>query len=180
MILAIYTVLHVAISLAGIFTGFFILFGLLTGNRLNRWTVFFLSTTVLTSVTGFFFPSHHVLPSHIVGIISLAVLAAAIYARYVRHLNGAWSKVYVVGAVLALYLNVFVAIVQAFLKIPVLKEMAPTQSESPFKFAQLFVLVLFVLLAVFAAYRFRDDRLTPIDHLNKKQSDKSHEQYTEK
>src|SRR6266436_5254677 len=116
MILKIYTLIHVVISLVGIFSGFVVLFGLLSGKRLDGWTALFLATTVATSVTGFFFPVHHFMPSHGVGIISLVVLAVAIYGRYRRHLSGPWRKVYVIGAVMALYLNIFVAIVQAFLK----------------------------------------------------------------
>lgn len=156
MILKIYTLAHVLISLLGILSGFVVLFGLLTAKRLNGWTAFFLTTTVLTSVTGFLFPFHHIMPSHIAGIISLVVLAMTIYARYVRHLNGAWCKVYVVGAMMALYLNVFVAIVQAFLKIPALNAMAPTQTEPPFKLTQLMVLIAFVVLAVIAVIRFQN------------------------
>ena len=150
----IYTLIHVVISLLGILSGFVVLFGLLTAKRLDAWTALFLTTTVLTSVTGFFFPVHRILPSHIAGIISLVVLAVAIYARYARGLNGVWRKVYVVGAVLALYLNVFVAIVQAFLKIPALKAMAPTQTEPAFKLTQLLVLALFIVLAVVATIKF--------------------------
>src|ERR1700761_8073453 len=127
MILTIYTILHVLISLAGIFSGFLVLFGLLTGKRLDHWTGVFLATTVATSVTGFFFPVHHFMPSHAVGIISLAILALASYALYSRHLSGAWANVYVIGAVMALYLNVFVLIVQSFQKIPALRALAPTQ-----------------------------------------------------
>src|SRR6266436_5349089 len=118
MILKIYTLIHVAISLVGIFSGFVVMFGLLAGKRLDGWTALFLATTVATSVTGFLFPVHHFMPSHAVGIISLLVLAIAIYARYRRHLAGPWRKAYVVTAVAALYLNVFVAIVQTFLKVP--------------------------------------------------------------
>jgi hypothetical protein len=157
MILHFYTLVHVLISLAGIFTGIVVLIGLLTGKRLDGWTAIFLATTVATSVTGFFFPVDHFMPSHAVGIISLLILAVAIYARYSRHLAGAWRKVYVLGAVLALYLNVFVGVVQAFLKIPALKALAPTQTEPPFKLTQLVVLVLFVAPAIVAAIRFRDE-----------------------
>jgi hypothetical protein len=156
MSLTILTLGHVLISLTGILSGFVVLFGLLRGRRLDRWTVLFLTTTTATSVTGFFFPFHRFLPSHGAGIISLVVLAAAIYARYVRQLNGAWRKVYVLGAVLALYLNVFVAIVQAFLKIPVLETLAPTQTEVPFKLTQFVALALFAVLAAVATVRFRN------------------------
>jgi hypothetical protein len=161
-----FTLFHVALSLAGIVSGFVVLFGLLTAKRLNGWATFFLATTVATSLTGFLFPVRHFMPSHGVGILSLIVLACAIYARYARDLIGPWRKVYVVGAVVALYLNVFVGIVQAFLKVPALKALAPTQSEPPFKLTQLVVLALFVALAIAAAFRFRREpvpvRDTPV------------------
>jgi len=155
MILAIYTLVHVVISLAGIFSGFVVLFGLLAGKRLDGWTKFFLITTVATSVTGFFFPLHGFTPAIGVGIISLLVLSIAIFARYPRQLAGRWRWIYVVTAMIALYLNVFVAIVQAFEKAPVLKVLAPTQTEPPFKLTQLVVLVLFVVLTIVGVIRFR-------------------------
>jgi hypothetical protein len=157
MILHIYTIIHTLISLIGIFTGFVVLFGLLAGKRLDGWMKWFLITTVLTSVTGFGFPVHQFMPSHAVGIISLLVLAVAIYARYPRHLAGAWRWIYVVTALIALYLNVFVGVVQAFEKVPALKAMAPTQTEPPFKLTQLVVLALFFVLTVVAAIRFRPE-----------------------
>jgi hypothetical protein len=159
--LTIYTLAHVVISLVGIFSGLVVLFGLLASKRLDGWTALFLTTTVLTSATGFFFPVRHILPSHILGFISLVVLGVAIYARYSRRLAGAWRKAYVAGAVVALYLNVFVGIVQAFLKIPALHALAPTQAEAPFKFTQLAVLVIFVALGVIAAARFREGPAKP-------------------
>lgn len=151
------TSVHVALSLIGIFSGFVVVFGLLAAKRLDGWTVLFLVTTVLTSVTGFFFPFHHFLPSHAIGIISLVVLAVAILARYPLQLAGAWRRIYVVTAVITLYLNVFVLIAQAFMKVPALKAMAPTQSEPPFLVAQLLCLVLIVVLAIFAAIKFRTE-----------------------
>ena len=157
MMLHIYTIIHTLISLVGIFTGFVVLFGLLAGKRLDGWTKWFLITTVLTSVTGFGFPVHHFMPSHGVGIISLLVLAVAIYARCRRELAGAWRWIYVVGAMIALYLNVFVGVVQAFEKVPALKALAPTQTEPPFKLTQLVVLALFVVLTVVAAIRFHPE-----------------------
>jgi hypothetical protein len=150
-----FTLIHVAISLMGIFSGLVVLGGLLAGKRLNGWTALFLSTTVLTSVTGYFFPFHGITPAMVVGAISLVVLGVAIYARCARHLTGAWRKTYVITAVIALYLNVFVLIVQAFMKIPALHALAPTQTEPPFKLTQLVVLVLFILLGIVAAIRFR-------------------------
>lgn len=157
MILQIYTVTHVVISLAGIFSGFVVLLGMLGGKRLDGWTKWFLITTVLTSVTGFGFPVHQFMPSHAVGIISLLVLAVAIYARCRRQLAGAWRWIYVVTAMIALYLNVFVGVVQAFEKVPALKALAPTQTEPPFKLTQLVVLALFIVLTVAAAIRFRPE-----------------------
>ena len=157
MLLHIYTIVHVLISLGGIFTGLIVLFGMLAGKRLDGWIKWFLATTVLTSVTGFFFPFHGFTPAIGVGIISLLVLAVAIYARYPRQLAGHWRWIYVVTAVIALYFNVFVAVVQAFEKVPALKLMAPTQTEPPFKLTQLLVLALFVVLGIVAVIRFRNE-----------------------
>jgi len=157
MILAIYTLVHVVISLVGIFAGFVVIFGLLNSKRLEGWTRVFLATTVATSVTGFFFPFHGVTPAIVVGIMSLVVLALAIYARYPRHLAGGWRKTYVITAMVALYFNVFVLMVQSFLKIPALHALAPTQSEPPFKLTQGVVFLLFVVLTIMAVIRFRDE-----------------------
>ena len=154
-----FTMIHVVISLVGIVSGFVVVFGLLTGQRLDRWTAVFLATTIATSVTGFGFPVDRLLPSHIVGAISLVVLGVAMFARYGRQLAGRWRAVYVVLAVLALYFNVFVGVVQAFLRIPVLRTMAPTQSEPPFVLTQLTVLVVFVALSIAAVVRFRIERV---------------------
>jgi hypothetical protein len=154
MTLATYTLLHELISLLGIGSGLIVMFGLLTGKRLDRWTGLFLLTTVVTSVSGFGFPFTHLLPSHIVGIISLVLLAAAIPARYVFHLSGPWRWIYVVGAGMALYLNVFVLVAQSFQKVPALKAMAPTQKEPPFLVAQLLVLLIFAALIILGTRRF--------------------------
>ena len=157
MILRAYTIIHTLISLIGIFTGLIVLFGLLAGKRLDGWTKWFLITTVLTSVTGFFFPFHGFTPAIALGIMSLIVLAVAIFARYPRQLAGHWRWIYVATAVIALYFNVFVLVVQAFEKIPALHAMAPTQTEPPFKLTQLVVLATFVLLGIIAAIRFRNE-----------------------
>ncbi len=157
MTTATYTVIHVLISLIGIASGIVVMYGMLTGKRLDRWTALFLTTTILTSVTGFGFPFDHLLPSHKVGIISLVALAIAIVARYALHLTGAWRRTYVISTALALYLNVFVLVVQSFEKVPALKALAPTQKEPPFLVAQLVVLALFVVLTIFAAKRFRGE-----------------------
>src|SRR5882762_6320191 len=154
---ATFTLVHVLISLVGIGSGLIVLFGLLKAKRLDGWTGLFLATTVATSVTGFGFPFEQLLPSHKVGIISLVVLAIAILARYAFHLARSWRWIYVVTALIALYLNVFVAIVQAFQKVTALKELAPTQTEPPFLVTHLIVLVLFIVLAVMAVKRFHTE-----------------------
>lgn len=154
---SIFTVFHVAISLAAILAGIVVLYGMLVGQKLETWTALFLATTVLTSVTGFFFHAAHLLPSHVVGILSLAVLAVAILGLYIYHLAGAWRWIYVVGAVVALYFNVVVAVIQAFQKLPVLKPLAPTQSEPPFLVTQLVVLAIFLSLGIAATRRFRPE-----------------------
>jgi hypothetical protein len=153
------TVVHVLISLIGIFSGFVVVFGLLTAKRLDGWTAVFLATTVLTSVTGYFFPFHGFTPADGVGIVSLIVPALVIFARYVRHLAEAWRRTYVVSAVLALYFNTFVLVVHLFQKVPALKAVAPTQSEPPFAIAQLVLLAVFIVLGIFAAIRFRNEQL---------------------
>jgi len=150
-----FTFVHVVLSLIGIFSGFIVIVSLFAAKRLDGWTAIFLVTTVATSVTGFLFPFHCFLPSHAVGIVSLLVLAVAILARYAFHLAGAWRRTYAISAMIALYLNVFVLIAQAFQKVPSLKAMAPTQSEPPFLVTQLVVMVLFVVLTIAAARRFR-------------------------
>jgi len=155
-----FTFVHVVLSLVAIISGFVVMLGLLAGKRLDGWTVLFLVTTVATSVTGFGFAFDHLLPSHVVGIVSLVALAVAIVARYLFDLAGAWRWIYVAGAAVSLYLNVFVLIVQSFLKIPSLKMMAPTQSEPPFVVAQLVALALLVLLGIVAAVQFRPSRPT--------------------
>jgi hypothetical protein len=157
--LTIFTLVHVAISLIGIASGLMVTYGFLTAKRLDGWTTTFLTSTVLTSITGFLFPFHELLASHVVGGISLVILALAIFARYRRKLAGAWGMRYVIAAMAALYLNVFVLVVQLFEKIPRLEELAPTQSEAPFVVTQVFVLAIFVVLTVLAALRFRQERL---------------------
>ena len=159
MTTATYTLIHVLISLVGIASGLVVVFGLLGGKRLDGWTALFLATTVATSMTGFGFPFDHLLPSHKVGILSLVLLAIAILARYAIHLAGSWRVVYVISAVVALYLNVFVGVVQAFEKVQALKALAPTQKEPPFLVAQLVVLVIFIALTILAAIKFRNQPL---------------------
>jgi len=128
--LAIYTAVHVVISLVGIASGVVVTRGLLTAQPRDRWTAVFLATTLATSLTGFGFPFERLLPSHIVGVLSILVLTPAILARYRFRLAGGWRAVHVIGAVVAFYFNVFVLIVQLFLKVPALKALAPTQSDA--------------------------------------------------
>jgi hypothetical protein len=152
--LAAFTLFHVALSLVGILAGLVVLFGLITGKRLNGWTALFLTTTVATSATGFLFPYHGFKPSYAVGIVSLLDLAIAIFALYGRGLAGAWRRTYVISAVISLYLNVFVLIAQLFMKVPALKALAPTQSEPPFLVTQVVLMVVFIVLGFLAGKRF--------------------------
>lgn len=155
MLLKIFTDAHVLISLVGIFSGFVVLYGFMTANQFDGWTSLFLWTTVLTSVTGFFFPYEGFKPSYVVGAVSLMVLAIAIVARYRKHMEGGWRTGYVVTSVMALYLNCFVLLVQLFRRVAPLKTLAPTQTEPPFKIAQLVLLLLFVAITVLAVKNFR-------------------------
>jgi hypothetical protein len=150
------TFIHTLISLVGIATGLLVLFGGLLANKpLPRWTAWFLASTVLTSATGFILPAEHFMPSHGVGILSLVILAIALVALYAKHLSGAWRRTYVITAVIALYLNVFVLVAQLFMKVPALKALAPKGNEPPFMVAQGVVLVAFIVLGALAATRFR-------------------------
>ncbi len=150
-----YTLLHTVLSLVGIVAGLVVAGALATGTRLDRWAAVFLVTTVLANASGFGFPFVKLLPSHIVGAVSLVVLAAVIVADYIKYLAGAWRSTYAVGVVLATYLNVFVLVAQLFKRIPVLFVAAPTQSEPPFALTQALVLALFVWLGVVAVKGFR-------------------------
>ncbi|MBN9006945.1 MAG: hypothetical protein J0H40_16205 [Rhizobiales bacterium] len=157
MSLAAFTLLHVAISLIGIVSGLVVMFGLLSSDRRPGWTALFLITTILTSVTGFGFPFTKLLPSHVVGIISLALLAVAVIALYVGRLSGAWRWIYVVTAMTSLYLNIFVLVIQGFLKIGPLHALAPSNPPSgpPFAIVQGVVLVLFIAIVIGAVRKFR-------------------------
>ena len=154
MILQIYTIIHTLISLVAILTGLVVVFGMLAGHRLDGWTKWFLITAVAATITGFFFPFHGFKPAIGLGIISLPFLALTIFARYPKHLAGPWRWIYVIGAVICLYFNLFVLVVQAFEKIPALHALAPTQTQPPFKLTQLVVLLVSALLAIVAAIRF--------------------------
>jgi hypothetical protein len=156
MPLATFTFLHVLISLVGIASGLIVLERFFRNRTLGVSNMVFLITTILTSVTGFLFPFKTFgSPAHIVGTISLLILAIALFALYAGHLVGPWRWIYVSTAMVALYLNVFVAVVQSFLKIGRLHALAPTGSEPPFAITQGIVLVLFIVLGIVALMRFR-------------------------
>lgn len=149
---------HTWLSIIAIIAGFPVASGLLRGHTSPRWTGVYLATAFATSATGFGFPVSGVLPSHIVGAISLLLLVVAGFALYGRGLAGIWRRSYAIAAMLALYLLVFVAVAQAFMKVPALRAMAPTQAEPPFAIAQGILLALFVVLTVLAARRFASNR----------------------
>jgi hypothetical protein len=152
-----FTLTHVLISLIGIITGLVLLLALMSGRNPDNWAALFLTFTVLTSVTGFFFRRTHILPSHILGVISLVDLAFAIYALYGRGLAGSWRGIYVASVTLALYLNVFVLVVQTFQKIPSLHAVAPgiPPTGPVFLITQLVVLVAFLIAGWIAWVRFK-------------------------
>jgi hypothetical protein len=150
---------HTAISLIAIVLGFVVLYAMLGAKHLHRTALWFLVTTFLTTLTGFiFFQRDQILPSHITGIVALIVLAPTVYALFLRKLAGGWRRAYVIGAVISLYLNVFVLVVQLFLKVPAIHALAPNapvNPEPPFKIAQGLVFVLFVVVGWLAVKRFR-------------------------
>lgn len=151
------TTVHVIISLIGIVSGIVVMFRLLGSDRMPGLTAIFLLFTILTNATGFLFPFEKLLPSHIIAILSLVLLAIACIALYGMKLSGAWRWIYVVTAMIALYLNVFVLVIQSFLKIGLLHALAPSvpPSEPPFAIVQGIVLVFFVVGIIGAVRRFR-------------------------
>jgi len=152
MALNYFTLVHVMISLIGIASGYGMLAGMLSGKILPRWTVTFLTTTFATSVTGFFFPFQGVTPAIVVGVITTLLLAVAIYA-YPRRSSPTWCRRFITCSVISLYFNTFVLIAQIFQKIPVIKALAPTQSEPPFAITQLLLLLAFIPLTLTARHR---------------------------
>jgi len=149
------TIIHVALSLIGIAAGFLVIFQMIGGKKLGGLNAVFLVTTILTSVTGYFFPNTKITPGMVIGAISLVVLAIALFALYSKKLAGGWRTVYVVTAVMAQFFNVLVLIVQSFMKIPALRAMAPTPDASIIKICQLVALVLLVILGVIAGKKFK-------------------------
>src|SRR5713101_8519476 len=155
MSLSTFVTVHVIISLIGIVAGIIVMFGLLGSNRMPGLTAIFLLFTILTSATGFLFPFEKLLPSHMIGILSLVLLAIACFALYGTKLSGAWRSVYVVTAMTSLYLNVFVLVIQGFLKVPALHALAPGEPPGGPVFAvvQGIVLVFFVIVIIGAVRR---------------------------
>ena len=150
-----FTILHVIITLVAIGSGLIVVGGMFASDRLPVTTALFLFTTALTSVTGFLFPIHGFTPALGVGIVACVSLAIALFALYKEHLAGAWRRIYVIAAVVSLYLNVFVLVVQSFVKIAALNALAPTQSEPPFAITQAVVLAIFALITLIAVIKFR-------------------------
>jgi hypothetical protein len=157
MSIEVFTVLHVIISLIGIVSGLVVVAGMFKSERRGGWTALFLASTVLTSASGFLFPATALTPAQIFGYVSLLVLAVTLLGLYVFRLAGAWRWIYVAGAVLALYLNAFVFIVQAFQKVPFLNQLAPNGSEPPFLALQGVLLAAFVVLGLYAVRRFHPE-----------------------
>lgn len=155
MSLAMFTLVHTVISFVAIGLGLVVMYGIVTSNRMPALTAWFLVLTVLTSASGFLFPFTTLLPSHITGIISLVLLAIALVALYSFKLSGSWRAIYVVTALLALWFNVFVLIVQLFIKFPAFASLAPKQNEPPFLAVQGATLAFFIVMIVLGLKRFR-------------------------
>ena len=151
-----FTLVHVVISLVAIFSGLIVVQGMISRRKIEGITGLFLGTTVLTSVTGFFFPYHGFTPAIGVGIVSLVFLAPALYARYVRHMIGGWRKTYVITATVALYLNCFVLVAQLFAKVPSLHALAPKGSEPPFAVTQVVLMIAFIVIGIFAVKGYKE------------------------
>ncbi len=162
MSMASFTLLHVVFSLVGIVAGLIAVFGMLQGRLLSLWTGIFLLTTILTSVTGFMFPNSTFTPAMVFGVLSLILLAVAVAGLYVFKLAGPARWLYIVGAVGALYLNMFVGVVQSFQKIAFLQPLAPTQSEGPFLAAQVVLLALALVAGYLAVKRYHPNALVTV------------------
>jgi hypothetical protein len=152
-----FTLVHVVISLVAIVSGFIVMFGLLGSKRMSGMTALFLAMTILTTATGFLFPFRKLFPSHMIGILSLPLLAIAVFALYGQKLSGPWRWIYVVTAMLSLYLNVFILVIQSFLTVPALRALAPNLplAQPPFAIAQIIVLLFFIIVIIGAVRRFR-------------------------
>src|SRR5215475_10215607 len=169
--LSAFTIVHVIISLTAVVAGLVVMFGMLGSRRMPGLTAIFLIFTILTSVTGFMFPFNGITPGILIGILSLVLLAIACFARYGTKLDGAWRWIYALTALVSLYLNIFVLVIQSFLKVPALHALAPSvpPAEPPFAIAQGIVLVFFVLAIIGVIRRYRPTpnyaRLEVVDSL---------------
>jgi len=157
-----FTILHVIITLIAIGSGLIVVGGLFASHKLPVTTALFLFTTALTSATGFLFPIHGFTPALGVGIVATAILLIALFALCKEHLVGAWRWIYAITAVVSLYLNVFVLVVQSFVKVSALNALAPTQTEPPFAITQAVVLAIFILIAIIAVSKFRPAKAVPV------------------
>jgi hypothetical protein len=155
MSLSAFTTLHTVIALVGIVSGVIAVTRMLSVRRLNGWTTLFLVSTALTTISGFFFPFTEILPSHIVGVFSLAALGFVFVARYMKEMEGGWRVTYIAGAVFVLYLNIVVGVVQSFQKVSFLKPLAPTQAEPPFLIVQGVLLLVSVVTFFAVSKKFR-------------------------
>jgi hypothetical protein len=153
MNLATFTTIHAIISLVAIVAGLTVMFGMLGSKRMQGFTAIFLACTILTSASGFLMPPllfDKPLPSHAIGILSLILLAIACFALYGMKLARVWRRIYALTALVSLYLNLFVLVIQSFLKVPTLHALAPSvpPAEPPFAIAQAILLVFFVVVIV--------------------------------
>ena len=156
--LVLFTLFHVALSVAAIVLGLVTVYGLINGRRMGRLTAWFLVFTAATTFTGFLFPCHGFTPALGVGIVSTLILVLAVAARYRFHMAGAWRAIYITSAITALYLNCFVFVVQSFQKVPALHALAPDGSGSIFAGVQAVVLLSFAVVGYAAVKRFRWER----------------------
>jgi hypothetical protein len=157
-----FVLFHTALSLIAIVTGLVVVRGLMRNDPANGWSLWFWITTVATTLTGFLFPFGGFTPALGTGIVSTVILAATLPARYAFHYAGPWRRVYVIGTVVSLYLNCFVLVVQAFLKVPALHGLAPQGNEPPFAIAQVIVLLLAAASGYVAVRRFRPVAVQPV------------------
>ena len=153
-----FTLLHVVITLVAIGSGLMVVGGMFASHKLPGTTALFLFTTALTSLTGFLFPIHGFTPALGVGIVACVILAVALFALYKERLVGPWRWIYAITAAVSLYLNVFVLVVQSFVKVSALNALAPTQTEPPFAVTQAAVLAIFVLITLIAVIKFQPSK----------------------
>ncbi len=153
--LLLYTLFHTALSIVAIISGLLVVKGLISSAGRQLWTLLFLWTASATTLTGFFFPFNGITPALILGVVSIVPLTLAFVARYRYRLAGTWRSTYVVTVITVLYFNCFVLVVQSFRHVPSLNVFAPTQTEPPFKIAQLVTLLLFIVIGIISFKKYR-------------------------